>query len=171
MFDYEENKNKPVPWERILRLIYYLPQNVSFGLKNEKEMYKFFMKNSLHSELQVMMAVDFLKQQELLKIKKIKEGLIFILTPKGFEVALTNEKHERELEIQNKQANINSKLTFATIVVALATALSALITLYNLFVNTQTSNFFVFLLVLGILFVGTQLFIYLVELLSQKKIF
>lgn len=136
MFDYLENKNKVVPWERILRLIYHLPPDASWNFKTEKDVYKFFIKNTLHSEMQVEMALDFLEKHKLISIKGKKGDIIFELTPKGFEVASSNERYEEEFQNQRRQENININLMDATRITALSSALAIFVSMLNLILNS-----------------------------------
>lgn len=140
---FELNEKDIMPWERLLRVFFKLPQDISFLHSNEKEFYEHLSSMIKNSVLQIELGLDFLQKNGLIKIIPIKhkEKINFrvILEPKGFEVALNNEKHERELKQPKRQENINLNLLNVTIITALSSSLLAFVTLFNFLYDLSNS--------------------------------
>ena len=151
-------ENKIPSWKEILNFFYESSPIYTQEVSSREEFSEGLFGENAEAK------VSFLEEQKLIKITKEKtEGkkgcYIVELTSKGFDVALNNEKHERELEIQESQKKINLKLTIATIIVAIATALSSFITAYNFLRETKTSQVIIVVVILIIAF----LFFYLIK--------
>ena len=132
------------PWEIILRYFFISLPNTKFNkISKDEEFFKEINKEleefgeNLAGIGEISRAIKFLENQKL--IKKINLGNEnnpnhhVTLTPKGFKVALDNEKHYREIGIQKKQEVTNKSLSNATIMVGLATILYAFIMLFATF--------------------------------------
>lgn len=136
-----ELKNKEEYWKDVLDLLLYLP---SWGLTTspkDSDSFCQLLGSLLYlKKSQVDLSLTFLEKHKLIKITKKKEGINIELTPKGFDVALSNEKHKRELQIQERQEKTNLLLTKATIIVASAALITILLNLLNFVLSKPTSS-------------------------------
>jgi len=160
-----DEDDKGIPWKKVLNYFYGLPSGLeSQPLKNEDEFIASWSGRFGYAPFLMGMAIYYLEKQKLIKIKrtKTKKGTKFKieLEPKGFEVAMNNEKHKREFELQKKQARTNKILSNATIIVAIATALSVFVGLFTFFINFEDKGIIVFIILILIsLFIAPLLVI------------
>lgn len=107
-------------WKKFLKILYQLPPGMRSRELESKDHIKWLSRVFHYDEMSMTMIISHLEYHKLIKIKKIagKKGWSFEiqLTPKGFDVALNNERQEIELKQQKRQENTNFLIMRATII-------------------------------------------------------
>jgi len=177
-------ETKGIPWKEILHIFYQVPPGIETQpLKNEDEFIELWSRSLGFPVLNTGMAIYYLEKQRLIKIIKtiVKKGTKYKieLEPKGFEVASNNEKNKAELEMQKNQEKINTLLMKATVIMASASLIAILFSLFNL--TSTPSNIalnellrlvtrlgFIFLIGILVLITGLILINLMSELFKKK---